>query len=67
MSLQLIDQHTQARVHGDYDLERKLSSDIRNQVRKDKSMWLGGIVANTKWDKVRKLRKKPPTDSYCFA
>ena len=58
-TLQLIKKRDTARANNEYDSERLLTRQIKNQVKADRASWLDSKIPNHDWAAIRKLKSKP--------
>ena len=54
-TLQIIARRHEARQYGNFNLERKLTVDIKRSVNDDRARWAGDFLATGDWAQIRKL------------
>ena len=64
-TLELLKQRSAARLHGDYDIERLLTKDIKRSARRDRSNWLKDLAGSGDWQSLRLLTTNK-TSKYCW-
>ena len=57
-TLQLIRARLDARIAGDWMLEKQLRKETQKSVRKDRTLWLQELAGQGDWESLRKLRPK---------
>ena len=56
-TMQLLQQRCAARIHGHWDVEKRLRSQVKKSVKEDKAKWLEDLASSGDWKSIKKLRR----------
>ena len=56
-TLHLIDLRSEARISKDWPGEKRLNTNVKQSVKKDRNDWLDGLLEKGPWDQIKSVRK----------
>ena len=56
-TLDLLNQRREARVNGNWNVEKQLQKEVKKSAKKDRSNWLEDLASSGDWKSIKKLRR----------